>query len=176
MLSIDACYMILGYSNLAVNLFIAGISLGPEKALMPEFVPIDIATAKSFLAQHHYGVLATRRKDGNPQMSPITPGLDDDGRVIISSRETAFKVKNLRRDPHASLCVFTAGFHGGGWVQINGVVEVISLPEAKAWLVHLQRQVYGEHKSWSEFYQRMERERRLIIRISIESVGPLRRG
>jgi len=124
--------MILGYSNLAVNLFIAGISLGPEKALMPEFVPMDIATAKSFLAQHHYGVLATRRKDGSPQMSPITPGLDDDGRVIISSRETAFKVKNLRRDPHASLFVFTAGFHGGGCVQINGVVEVISLP--KRWL------------------------------------------
>src|SRR5207247_9877163 len=98
-LSIDACYMILGYSNLAVNLFIAGISLGPEKALMPEFVPMDIATAKSFLAQHHYGVLATRRKDGNPQMSPITPGLDGDGRVIISSREPAFKVENTRRDP-----------------------------------------------------------------------------
>jgi Pyridoxamine 5'-phosphate oxidase len=106
----------------------------------------------------------------------LTPGLDDDGRVIISSRETAFKVKHLRRDPHASLCVFTAGFHGGGWVQINGVVEVISLPEAMASLVHLQRQIYGEHKSWSEFYQRMERERRLIIRILIESVGPLRRG
>src|SRR5438128_120857 len=72
-LSIDACYMILGYSNLAVNLFIAGISLGPEKALMPEVVPMDIATAKSFLAQHHYGVLATRRQDGSPQLSPIPP-------------------------------------------------------------------------------------------------------
>jgi PPOX class probable F420-dependent enzyme len=143
---------------------------------MTDFVPMDMATAKRFLAQHHCGVLATRRKDRNVQMSPVTAGLDDQGRAIISSRETAIKVKNLRRDPYASLCVFTAAFHGAGWVQINGAAEIISLPKALDSLVYLQRQVYGEHKSWADFYQRMEREGRVIIRISIESAGPLRRG
>jgi PPOX class probable F420-dependent enzyme len=143
---------------------------------MTDFVPIDVAAAKKFLAQHHCGVLATQRKSRKLQMSPVTPGLDHEGKVMISSRETAMKVKNLRRDPRASLCVFTAGFHGGGWVQVNGAAEIISLPEALDSLIYLQRQVYGEHKSWADFYHRMERERRVIIRISIESVGPSRRG
>ena len=109
-------------------------------------------------------------------MSPITPGLDAEGRVVISSRETAYKVNNLRRDPRAALCVFTETFHGGGWVQVNGDATIISLPDAMDSLVYLQCQVYGEHKSWPEFNDRMVRERRVIIRFPIESVAPLRRG
>ncbi|HSF57488.1 MAG TPA: TIGR03618 family F420-dependent PPOX class oxidoreductase [Candidatus Binatia bacterium] len=143
---------------------------------MAEFVPASIESAKEFLTKHHWGVLTTRRKDDRLQMSPITPGLDAEGRVIISSRETAYKVNNLRRDRRAALCVFTETFHGGGWVQVNGTAEIISLPGALDSLVYLQRQVYGEHKSWPEFHQRMVRERRVIIRFAIESVAPLRRG
>ena len=143
---------------------------------MAEFVPMTIASAKEFLHQHHHGVLATRKKDGSLQMSPITTGLDSQGQAIISSRETAYKVKNLRRDPRASLCTFTASFHGSGWVQVNGMAVVMSLPDAMDWLIYLQRQVYGEHKDWADFEQRMERERRVVIRIAIESVAPLRRG
>jgi PPOX class probable F420-dependent enzyme len=143
---------------------------------MAEFVPATIDRAKEFLTKHHWGVLTTRRKDDRLQMSPITPGLDAEGRVIISSRETAYKVNNLRRDARAALCVFTATFHGGGWVQVNGTAEIISLPGALDSLVYLQRQVYGEHKSWPDFHERMVRERRVIIRFAIESVAPLQRG
>jgi PPOX class probable F420-dependent enzyme len=143
---------------------------------MAEFVPVDLARARKFLEEHHHAVLATRKQNGGIQMSPVTSGLDSGGRVIISSRETAYKVRNLRRQPSASLCVFSAAFHGGGWVQVNGTAEVISLPQALDGLIYLQRQVYGEHKSWPEFRQRMEREQRVIIRIAIESVGPVRRG
>ena len=119
---------------------------------------------------------ATRRKNGNLQMSPVTVGLDSVGRAIISSRETAYKVNNLRRDPRAALCAITSSFHGEGWVQINGAAEIISLPDALDILTYLQRQAYGEHKSWPEFHERMARERRVIIRINIESVGPKVRG
>ena len=143
---------------------------------MAEFIPTDSVRAKDFLTQHHCAVLATRRGDGTLQMSPITAGLDPEGCAIISSRETAYKVKNLRRDPHASLCAFTAAFHGGGWVQINGTAAIISLPAAMRSLMFLQRQVYGEHKNWSEFEDRMKRERRVIIRISLDTVGPTQRG
>jgi PPOX class probable F420-dependent enzyme len=143
---------------------------------MAEFVPATIDRAKEFLTKHHWGVLTTRRKDDRLQMSPITPGLDVEGRVIISSRETAYKVNNLRRDARAALCVFTATFHGRGWVQVNGTAEIISLPGALDSLVYLQRQVYGEHKSWPDFHERMVRERRVIIRFAIESVAPLQRG
>lgn len=143
---------------------------------MAEFIPMQFDRAKEFLTNNHHGVLATRRKNGGLQMSPVTCGLDSDGRAVISSRETAYKVNNLRRDPRAVLCAFTTNFHGGGWAQINGTAEVISLPQAMDTLVYLQRQVYGEHKSWPEFHERMAREKRVIIRITIESFGPKLRG
>ncbi len=132
---------------------------------MAEFMPMEIDRAAEFLKNNHWGVLATRRKDGQLQMSPITVGLDSRGHAIISSRETAYKVNNLRRDPRASR-----------WVQVNGSAEIISLPRALDTLVHLQRQAYGEHKSWPQFHERMVREKRVIIRITIESVGPKVRG
>ena len=143
---------------------------------MAEFTPMELDRAKEFIENHHYGVLATRRKNGDLQMSPVTCGLDSEGRAIISSRETAYKVNNLRRDPRAALCAFAKNFHGEGWVQVNGTAKIISLPQALDTLVYLQRQAYGEHKSWPEFHQRMAREKRVIIRITIESFGPKVRG
>lgn len=143
---------------------------------MAEFIPVEIDRAKEFLKNHHEGVLATRRKNGSLQMSPVTCGLDSSGCAVISSRETAYKVNNLRRDSRAALCAFTHSFHGGGWVQINGAAEIVALPQALDTLVYLQRQAYGEHKNWPEFHQRMVRERRVIIRIQIETVGPKVRG
>ena len=143
---------------------------------MVEFAPMDISTAKEFLARHHWGVLTTRRKDGSLQMSPVTVGIDRDGRAIISSRETAYKVNNLRRHPRAAVCVFTNEFHGEGWVQINGNAEIISLPEAMDTLVYLEHQAKGENRDWPSFHQRMAREQRIVIRISIDDVGPKRRG
>ena len=143
---------------------------------MAEFVPMEIGRAREFLKNNHWAVLATWRKDGRLQMSPVTVGLDSTGRAIISSRESAYKVNNLRRDPRAAVCAFTESFHGEGWVQINGSAELISLPHALDTLVYLQRQAYGEHKSWPEFHERKMREKRVIIRITIESVGPKVRG
>ena len=143
---------------------------------MAEFAPIEIDHAKQFLTKNHWGILATRRKNGSLQMSPVTVGLDSEGRAVISSRETAYKVNNLRRDPRAALCAITSSFHGEGWVQINGPAKIISLPDALQTLMYLHRQAYGEHKSWPEFQERMVREKRVIIRIDIESVGPKVRG
>ena len=143
---------------------------------MAEFAPMDISSARKFLARHHWGVLATRRKDGSLQMSPVTVGIDVEGCAIISSRETAYKVNNLRRDPRAAVCAFTHEFHGEGWVQVNGSAEILSLPEAIDTLVSLERQAKGENSDWPAFHERMAREKRVIIRITIDSVGPKRRG
>lgn len=143
---------------------------------MVEFAPMNISSAREFLARHHWGVLTTRRKNGSLQMSPVTVGIDAAGRAIISSRETAYKVNNLRRDPRAAVCAFTNEFHGEGWVQINGSAQIVSLPEAIETLVYLERQAKGENRDWPSFHQRMAREKRVIIRISIDDVGPKRRG
>src|SRR4029450_11039654 len=79
---------------------------------MAEFAPIDVEKAREFLKNNHWGVLATRRKNGQPQMSPVTVGLSGEGQAIISSRETAYKVNNFRRDPHAALCAFSEHLNG----------------------------------------------------------------
>ena len=137
---------------------------------------MNIAEARDFISKHHHGVLVTRKRDGNPQMSPVSPAIDANGRVIINSRETAFKIKNLRRDPQASLCVFTEAFHGLGWVQVNGKAKVISLPEALEFLRDWHRRVKGEHPNWEEHKKTMEKQRRVILRIEIQSAGPERKG
>lgn len=137
---------------------------------------MDIAEAQKFISQHHCGVLATRRRDGSPQMTPVSPGLDGQGRVIISTRETAYKTKNILREPTVSLCVFTDAFHGQGWVRIDGKAEIVSLPDAMELLVDWYRRVKGEHQNWDEYRETMKKQRRVMLRITIESTGPQRKG
>jgi PPOX class probable F420-dependent enzyme len=136
---------------------------------------MDLAEARKFLIEHHHAVLATRRRDGRVQLSPVTVGVDAEGRAIVSSRETAYKTRNLRRDPHASLCVFMNKFLGP-WVQVDGNAEVVSLPEAMELLVDYYRRVAGEHPDWNDYRQAMQRDKRVLIRITMEHAGPDRQG
>jgi PPOX class probable F420-dependent enzyme len=136
---------------------------------------MDITVAQQFLREHENAVLATWRRDGRIQMSPVTVGLDAAGRAIISSRETAYKVRNLRRDPRAALCVFVEAFTGP-WVQIEGTAEVVSGPEAVEPLVDYYRRLAGEHPDWADYRRVMLAERRALIRITIEREGPDRQG
>ncbi|HWC67498.1 MAG TPA: PPOX class F420-dependent oxidoreductase [Acidimicrobiales bacterium] len=131
--------------------------------------------ARDFVRHHHRGVLETHRSDGSPQLSPVTATVDEDGRVVISSRETAYKVKNLRRDPRASYCGFTDDFFGP-WVQIDGSAQIVSLPEAMERLVDYYRRVAGDHPDWDDYRAAMERDRRVLIRIIPERAGPRRSG
>jgi PPOX class probable F420-dependent enzyme len=132
---------------------------------------LDVPTALSFLREHSHAVLATTRADGRPQMSPIVASVDADGQIAISSRETAIKVKNLRRDPFASLCVVNDGFYGE-WVQLEGPATVTSLPEAMDHLVAYYRSLSGEHPDWDDYRAAMVRDQRVIIRITPERAGP----
>ena len=136
---------------------------------------MELAEAQKFLSENECAVLTTWRRDGRIQMSPITVGLDDAGRAIISSRETAYKVRNIQRDPRVSLCAFTDVFVGP-WVQIDGTAEVVKLPEARELLVDYYRRIAGEHPNWDEYRQAMEQDRRVLIRITIENAGPQRQG
>jgi PPOX class probable F420-dependent enzyme len=130
--------------------------------------------ARRFVASNHWAVLVTRRSDGGAQTSPVTVGVDDE-RVVISSRETAYKTRNLRRDPWATLCVFTSNFFGD-WLQIEGNAEIVSLPEAMEGLVDYYRRISGEHPDWDDYRKAMVRDKRVLIRVSIDKVGPIRWG
>jgi PPOX class probable F420-dependent enzyme len=136
---------------------------------------VDVDEAREFLREHHRAVLASFRSDGRPQLSPVTVGVDEEGWAVISSRETAYKVRNLRRDPRASLCVINDGFFGP-WAQVEGTATVVSLPEAMEPLVDYYRRISGEHPDWDDYRQAMEQQQRVIIRVDIERAGPNRMG
>lgn len=131
--------------------------------------------ARAFVAEHHRAVLVTRRQSGGLQTSPVTVGVDGDGKVVISSRETAYKVRNLRRDPRAVVCVFTDGFYGP-WVQVDGTAEIVELPQAMDGLVDYYRRISGEHPDWDDYRRAMTAERRVLVRVSIERAGPRASG
>ncbi|MDQ1519437.1 MAG: hypothetical protein QOI55_510 [Actinomycetota bacterium] len=132
---------------------------------------MDPDVARKFLNDHHHAVLATFRGHGRPQMSPVTVAVDADGYVLVSTRETAVKTKNVRKDPRVSLCVLSDTFYGS-WTQIDGLAVVVSLPEAMELLVDYYRIAAGEHPDWDEYRAAMDRERRVVLRIAIERAGP----
>jgi PPOX class probable F420-dependent enzyme len=122
---------------------------------------------QAFVRNNHRAVLVTRRADGRLQTSPIVCGLHEDGRVAISVTEDRAKTKNLRRDPGATLCVFSDGFFGE-WVQIDGTAEVVPTAEAIDGLIALYRQIGGEHPDWEDYKAAMVRDRRVLLLISID--------
>ena len=131
--------------------------------------------ARAFVASNHRAVLITHRSGGGLQTSPVLVGVDGQGKLVISTREGASKTRNLRRDPTAVLCVFSDGFFGR-WMQIEGTAEIVSLPEAMAGLVDYYRRISGEHPDWDDYRQAMQHEQRVLVRVSIDTVGPTRAG
>src|SRR5438067_624030 len=131
---------------------------------------MTVDEVREYIRQNHHAVLATMRRDGGVQMSPVGVAVDEDGTLVISSRETAMKTLNLRRDPRGYLCVFQDRFYGP-WVQAEGRVAIESLPEAMESLVRYYRLIAGEHPDWSDYRAAMERERRVLLRLHVERVG-----
>jgi PPOX class probable F420-dependent enzyme len=138
-------------------------------------MPVTADDVRRFVRNNHNAVLATRRRDGGAQLSPVSLGVDDDGSLIISTRETAVKTGNLRRHPYAELCLLNDGFYGE-WLQAEGTVTIESLPEAMDGLVRYYLGIRGEHPDWEDYRAAMVRERRVLLRLRIERVGPSRSG
>ena len=131
--------------------------------------------ARAFVASNHRAVLITRRSDGGLQTSPVLVGVDGEAKVVISTREGADKTRNLRRDPTAVLCVLSDAFFGP-WIRIEGTAQIVSLPEAMAGLVDYYRGISGEHPDWDDYRRAMAQERRVLVRVSIDTAGPADAG
>jgi PPOX class probable F420-dependent enzyme len=136
---------------------------------------VSLDDAREFVASNHRAVLVTRRSGGGLQTSPVLVGVDGDGKLVISTREAAYKTRNLRRDPTAVLCVVSDRFFGR-WMQIEGTAQIVSLPEAMDGLVDYYRRISGEHPDWDDYRHAMEQQQRVLLRISIDTVGPTRAG
>ena len=147
-----------------------------SSAILSDFAAeMDAAEALAFARKNPHAVLATMKRDGTPQLSPVLVGVDSQDRLVVSTRETAMKTVNVRRVPRAWLCVLNDRFFGD-WAQVSGDVEVVSLPEAMEPLVEYYRGVSGEHPDWADYRAAMERDQRLAIRITAERAGPDRAG
>jgi PPOX class probable F420-dependent enzyme len=128
-----------------------------------------------FLRPRHRVVLMTTRADGRPQSSPVTAGVDTAGRLVISTYPERAKVTNVRRDPRVSACVLSDEWNGP-WVQIDGTAEVLDLPDALEPLVEYFRCISGEHPDWDEYRAAMVRQGKSLIRVTIDSWGPIATG
>jgi len=143
----------------------------------------SIATARTvdrnelldFLRPRHRGMLATVRRDGRPQLSPVTCGVDGDGRIVVSTYPNRAKANNARRDPLVSIVVQSDDW-SGEYVQVDGTAEVLDMPDALDGLVEYFRCISGEHPDWDEYRAAMRLQNKSLIRITIERWGPLATG
>ncbi|MFC7340050.1 PPOX class F420-dependent oxidoreductase [Saccharopolyspora griseoalba] len=136
---------------------------------------VDRDALLEFLRPRHKGVLVTTRSNGRPQTSPLTCGVDAQGRIVISTYPERAKTRNLRRNPQASICVVSDEWNGP-WVQVDGTAEVLDMPDALDGLVDYFRCISGEHPDWDEYRQAMVKQDKSLIRLNIESWGPIATG
>jgi PPOX class probable F420-dependent enzyme len=137
--------------------------------------PVDRDDLVAFVRPRHHGILSTTRKDGSPQLSPVTMGVDAEGRIVIASYPERAKVANLRRSPDASVCVLSDEFNGP-WVQVRGRTEVVDLPEALDGLVEYFRSISGEHDDWDEYRRAMVDQGKVLLRMEPVAWGPIATG
>jgi PPOX class probable F420-dependent enzyme len=128
-----------------------------------------------FVRPRHRAVLLTERRDGRPQASPVTCGVDGEGRIVVSTYPERAKVGNARRAPDVSIVVLSDDFDGP-WVQVDGTAEVLDLPDALDGLVEYFRVISGEHPDWEEYRAAMVRQGKSLLRITPERWGPIATG
>jgi PPOX class probable F420-dependent enzyme len=132
---------------------------------------MDIDLALEHFRQNHRSVLATRRRDGRPQLSPVVHAVEDDGRILISTRSGAIKARNIERDPRVSICALSDAFFGK-WAQIDGTATIVTLPEAMPLLRFYYSQISGEHPDWGEYERDMVSQKRVVLAVRPKSAGP----
>jgi PPOX class probable F420-dependent enzyme len=136
---------------------------------------VDREGLLEFLRPRHRGLLATTRRDGRPQLSPVTSGVDENGRIVIATYPQRAKTANARANPLVSMCVQSDDWNGE-YVQVDGRAEVLDMPEALDGLVDYFRCISGEHPDWDEYREAMRTQDKSLIRITIERWGPIATG
>ncbi len=142
-----------------------------------------VATAESvtltelleFLQPRHHAVLLTTRGDGGPQLSPVSCGVDPQGRIVIATYPQRAKTANARRVPQVSVCVLSTDFDDA-WVQVDGTAEVLDMPGAQDAFVDYYRSIAGEHPDWDEYRAAMARQGKSLLRITPTRWGPIATG
>ena len=137
---------------------------------------MEITEAQEFLRNAHHGVLVARKKDDSLQMTLVSPVIGDDGKVVITARDSTYKVKNIMRNPQVSLLVYGDKFNGSDYIQVDGKAEVIRHPQAMDIVLDWHRRIRGEPKDWEEIRKKTLAEGRIAIKLTIEKCGPQNRS
>ena len=146
-------------------------------------MPRSIATTRTvelpelldFVRPRHHLLLATTRSDGRPQISPVTGGVDHEGRIVIATYPSRAKTRNAQNQPRVSVLVLSDVWDGP-WVQVDGDAEVLHMPEAADGLVEYFRCISGEHPDWDEYREAMRIQDKSLIRITPTRWGPIATG
>jgi PPOX class probable F420-dependent enzyme len=136
---------------------------------------VTVAELLDFIRPRHHALVITARTDGQPQASPVTCGVDAEGRIVIATYPERAKVSNARRNQQVSVVVLSDDF-GGPWVQVDGRAEVLDMPEAVEPLVDYYRSISGEHPDWDEYRQAMVRQGKSLLRVTPVRWGPVATG
>jgi PPOX class probable F420-dependent enzyme len=136
---------------------------------------VDRDGLTDFLRPRHHMILLTWRRDGGVQGSPVTAGVDDEGRIVVATYPERAKAVNVARRPQASVIVLSEEW-GGPWVQVDGDAELITLPDAVEPLVDYFRAISGEHSDWAEYRRAMVDQGKALIRITPTRWGPVATG
>jgi PPOX class probable F420-dependent enzyme len=128
-----------------------------------------------FIRTRHNTIVITTRADGRPQASPVTCGVDGQGRIVVATYPERAKTRNARRDPRVSVLFLSDDF-GGPWVQVDGTAEVLDVPEAVEPLVDYYRSISGEHPDWSEYREAMLKQGKSLLRVTPDRWGPIATG
>jgi PPOX class probable F420-dependent enzyme len=136
---------------------------------------VDLQGMLDFVRPRHHMVLITTRADGRPQASPVTGGVDPQGRIVISSYPERAKTANARRTPQVSVLVLSDDFDDA-WTQVDGDCEVIDSPDSVEPLVEYFRCISGEHPNWDEYRQAMLDQGKSLLRITPTRWSPIATG
>jgi PPOX class probable F420-dependent enzyme len=129
-----------------------------------------------FIRPRHHAIVITTRADGRPQASPVTCGVDGEGRIVIATYPERAKARNARRDPARVSVLFLSDDFGGPWVQVDGTAEVLDVPEAVEPLVACYRSISGEHPDWAEYREAMVKQAKSLVRVTPQRWGPVATG
>jgi PPOX class probable F420-dependent enzyme len=133
----------------------------------------------AFVAEHRWGVLATLKRDGRPQLSNVGYSYDREEQLFrVSVTDDRAKTRNLRADPRVTLHVASKDFWT--WVAVEGTAELTPVAADRhdatvEELIAYYRGISGEHDNWDEYRAAMVADRRLIVRFRPEhTYGQLR--
>jgi PPOX class probable F420-dependent enzyme len=133
----------------------------------------------AFVAEHRWGVLATVKRDGRPQLSNVGYSYDAESQLFrVSVTADRAKTRNLQADPRVTLHVASKDFWT--WVAVEGTAELTPVAAdphdaTVEELITYYRGTGGEHENWDEYRAAMVADRRLVVRFRPEhAYGQLR--